>query len=170
MTDDQQGEGTPQGGGRWDPLPQGDYDDGATAFVQLPEGGIDALLDAAGGPGSPLAAPGHGFVPPQITVAPATGAGTDPAVTGTWTMPSAPVDGTQWQAPETGQQPYGTPDAEQPYGAARQHPYGTAQQDPYGTSGQYGVDAGHGQYGVGAPYAGQAGHDPYAGQGDRFAY
>ncbi len=39
MTDDQHGEGTPQGAGRWDPLPQGDYDDGATAFVKLPEGG-----------------------------------------------------------------------------------------------------------------------------------
>ena len=34
MTDDQHGEGTPPGSaGRWDPLPQGDYDDGATAFV-----------------------------------------------------------------------------------------------------------------------------------------
>ncbi len=38
MTDDQHGEGAPRGGGRWDPLPQGDYDDGATAFVKLPEG------------------------------------------------------------------------------------------------------------------------------------
>ncbi|MFJ4584333.1 2Fe-2S iron-sulfur cluster-binding protein [Streptomyces echinatus] len=65
MTDDQHGEGTPQGGGRWNPLPQGDYDDGATAFVKLPEGGIDALL--AGD--SPLAAPGHGYVPPRIAAA-----------------------------------------------------------------------------------------------------
>ncbi|GGK48637.1 2Fe-2S iron-sulfur cluster-binding protein [Streptomyces flaveus] len=61
MTDDQHEEGTPQTGSRWDPLPQGDYDDGATAFVQLPEGGIDALLSD-----SPLAAPGHGYVPPHI--------------------------------------------------------------------------------------------------------
>lgn len=38
MTDDQHGGGTPPGGSRWDPLPQGDYDDGATAFVNLPEG------------------------------------------------------------------------------------------------------------------------------------
>ncbi|NEC49276.1 hypothetical protein G3I18_11905, partial [Actinospica acidiphila] len=75
MTDDQHGQGgTPPGGSRWDPLPQGDYDDGATAFVNLPEGGIDALLDAME---SPLAAPGHGYVPPQITVTPATTAGTD---------------------------------------------------------------------------------------------
>ncbi|MEV8045018.1 2Fe-2S iron-sulfur cluster-binding protein [Streptomyces griseoluteus] len=68
MTDDQRGheDDTPQGGGRWNPLPQGEYDDGATAFVQLPEGGIDALL--AGD--SPLAAPGHGYVPPRITTPP----------------------------------------------------------------------------------------------------
>lgn len=91
MTDDQHGEGTPQGHGRWDPLPQGDYDDGATAFVKLPEGGIDALLAAAD---SPLAAPGHGYVPPPITVTPATG--TDPAATGAWGVPS---EGAQWPDP-----------------------------------------------------------------------
>ncbi|MFF9273557.1 2Fe-2S iron-sulfur cluster-binding protein [Streptomyces griseosporeus] len=97
MTDDQHGQGAqgasgaPQGGGRWDPLPQGEYDDGATAFVKLPEGGIDALL--AGD--SPLAAPGHGYVPPQITVAPATTAGTDPAATGTWSLPVTPPDGAE---------------------------------------------------------------------------
>ncbi|MFF7449245.1 MULTISPECIES: 2Fe-2S iron-sulfur cluster-binding protein [unclassified Streptomyces] len=89
MTDDRHGEGTPQGGGRWDPLPQGDYDDGATAFVKLPEGGIDALLASD----SPLAAPGHGYVPPQIAVDPG---GTDPAATGTWAVPA---DGTQWPDP-----------------------------------------------------------------------
>ncbi|MGW0998069.1 2Fe-2S iron-sulfur cluster-binding protein [Streptomyces sp. NPDC002520] len=82
MTDDQHAEGAPQGGGRWDPLPQGDYDDGATAFVKLPEGGIDALL--AGD--SPLAAPGHGYVPPPITA-------TDPAAAGAW---GVPADGRQW--------------------------------------------------------------------------
>ncbi|MFF9088079.1 2Fe-2S iron-sulfur cluster-binding protein [Streptomyces sp. NPDC014991] len=69
MTDDQHGEGTPRSGGRWDPLPQGDYDDGATAFVRLPEGGIDALLSGD----SPLAAPGHGYVPPRITATHADG-------------------------------------------------------------------------------------------------
>ncbi|WEO97129.1 2Fe-2S iron-sulfur cluster-binding protein [Streptomyces sp. FXJ1.172] len=89
MTDDQHGEGTPQGGGRWDPLPQGDYDDGATAFVKLPEGGIDALLSGD----SPLAAPGHGYVPPRITAAPGAG---DPAAPGTW---SAPAGGTEWPDP-----------------------------------------------------------------------
>lgn len=85
MTDDQHGEGTPPSGGRWDPLPQGDYDDGATAFVKLPEGGIDALLAAAD---SPLAAPGHGYVPPRITTAP------DQAG-GEWAVP----EGGQWPDP-----------------------------------------------------------------------
>ncbi|MFF3937616.1 2Fe-2S iron-sulfur cluster-binding protein [Streptomyces phaeofaciens] len=93
MTDDQHGEGTPRSGGRWDPLPQGDYDDGATAFVKLPEGGIEALL--AGD--TPLAAPGHGYVPPQITVAPpADGADT-------W---ATPAGGTEWPA-QTGPQTVG---------------------------------------------------------------
>ncbi|MFI8307389.1 2Fe-2S iron-sulfur cluster-binding protein [Streptomyces sp. NPDC085927] len=105
MTDDQHGEGTSRhGGSRWDPLPQGDYDDGATAFVKLPEGGIDALLDSME---SPLAAPGHGYVPPPITVTPATTAGTDPAATGSWAVPGtgapgAPVDGVQWHDPQAG--------------------------------------------------------------------
>ncbi|MEU0949362.1 2Fe-2S iron-sulfur cluster-binding protein [Streptomyces canus] len=93
MTDDQHGEGTPRAAGRWDPLPQGDYDDGATAFVKLPEGGIDALLASAD---SPLAAPGHGYVPPQITSAP--GDGTDPAGTGGWAVPA---EGAQWPDPST---------------------------------------------------------------------
>jgi aerobic-type carbon monoxide dehydrogenase small subunit (CoxS/CutS family) len=96
VTDDQHQEGTPRSAGRWDPLPQGDYDDGATAFVKLPEGGVDALLASAD---SPLAAPGHGYVPPQITVNPATSAGTDPAATGQWTMPAAPRDGVHWPDP-----------------------------------------------------------------------
>jgi aerobic-type carbon monoxide dehydrogenase small subunit (CoxS/CutS family) len=99
VTDDQHGEGTPQSAGRWDPLPQGDYDDGATAFVKLPEGGVD---------GRPLAAPGHGYVPPQITVTPATTAGTDPAATGSWTLPAAPADGARW--PDPNAVPHGTGD------------------------------------------------------------
>ncbi|MET9353321.1 2Fe-2S iron-sulfur cluster-binding protein [Streptomyces sp. NPDC006617] len=141
---DQHGQGTPPGGSRWDPLPQGDYDDGATAFVKLPEGGVDALLASSD---SPLAAPGHGYVPPQITVAPATTAGTDPSATGSWAVPSAPsapVDGTQWQVPDAGQDPA----AHQGYDA---YP---AQQDPYGGAAPYDVNAG----------PGVPGHD------DRFAY
>ncbi|MDX3521636.1 2Fe-2S iron-sulfur cluster-binding protein [Streptomyces scabiei] len=110
MTDDQHGEGTPQQGsqGGWERLPQGDYDDGATTFVQLPEGGIDALLAAD----SPLAAPGHGYVPPQIasnainpvdpvhTIDTAHTAGTDPSVPGTWAMPAG---GAEWHDPNAGQ-------------------------------------------------------------------
>ncbi|MEU2222626.1 2Fe-2S iron-sulfur cluster-binding protein [Streptomyces sp. NPDC018347] len=90
MTDDQHGEGTPQGGGRWNPLPQGDYDDGATAFVELPEGGIDALLSGD----SPLAAPGHGYVPPPITATHPDGA------QGGW---PAPEGGAQWPDPNAAQ-------------------------------------------------------------------
>ncbi|WP_030810940.1 2Fe-2S iron-sulfur cluster-binding protein [Streptomyces sp. NRRL F-2799] len=96
MTDDQRGheDDTSQGGGRWNPLPQGEYDDGATAFVQLPEGGIDALL--AGD--SPLAAPGHGYVPPRIT--------TPPEDENAW---GAPQEAHQWPAQDTvpPQRPHG---------------------------------------------------------------
>ncbi|MEU0913783.1 2Fe-2S iron-sulfur cluster-binding protein [Streptomyces althioticus] len=147
MTDDQHGQGgTPPGGSRWDPLPQGDYDDGATAFVNLPEGGIDALLDAME---SPLAAPGHGYVPPQITVTPATTAGTDPSATGSWAAPGAPVDGAQWHDPASAE-----PDATA--GA----PYGY---DP-GASGQWAYDPDaqgqHHAQGQGQQHA--QGHDPAA--------
>ncbi|MFV0135723.1 (2Fe-2S)-binding protein [Streptomyces sp. HMX87] len=178
MTDDQHGdrhpEGAAQGGGRWDPLPQGDYDDGATAFVQLPEGGIDALLETHE---SPLAAPGHGYTPPQITVTPAT-TGTDPAATGTWTMPAAPVDGTQWHVPDAHRQDPHQHDAHQedPH---QQDPYGTdagyRQQDPYGAAGQqYGGDdrftyrpgaTGHWDFSEAAPDAEATAADGSAGSG-----
>ncbi|MEV0503817.1 hypothetical protein AB0I84_40365, partial [Streptomyces spectabilis] len=67
-------------GGGWQPHPQGEYDADATAFVQLPEGAVDAVS-------TPLAAPGHGYVPPQITVAPTAADATDPAATGVWVLP-----------------------------------------------------------------------------------
>ncbi|MFD8232814.1 2Fe-2S iron-sulfur cluster-binding protein [Streptomyces sp. NPDC059696] len=156
MTDDQHGEGTPRGGSRWDPLPQGEYDDGATAFVELPEGGVDALLAAD----SPLAAPGHGYVPPQITVGPATTAGTDPAATGAWPAPGAPVDGAQWHDPNAAHQQHGT---------HRQHgpEHGTHQQGHDVPEQSYG--------GPGAPYDPQVpyGSDATArqhGGDDRFTY
>ncbi|MFJ9536492.1 2Fe-2S iron-sulfur cluster-binding protein [Streptomyces sp. NPDC101225] len=98
MSDDQHGEGTPRSGGRWDPLPQGDYDDGATAFVKLPEGGIDALLAAEG---SPLAAPGHGYVPPPITPDPEPAAEAGPNAAGAW---GAPADGARWPDPNAAPQ------------------------------------------------------------------
>ncbi len=74
----------------------GESDADATAFVQLPPGGLPGA-----GPG-PLAAPGTGqggWEPPRIDPAAQTGtptgipmapaAGTDPASTGQWTMPFA---------------------------------------------------------------------------------
>ncbi|MER6201151.1 hypothetical protein ABT234_27765, partial [Streptomyces sp. NPDC001586] len=82
-----QGNGTASWG--WEPVPQGgEYDSDATAFVKLPQDMLDAL-----GTGEPLAAPGHGYVPPPMIV-PLGTATTDPAATGTWTIP------VQW--PEAG--------------------------------------------------------------------
>ncbi|WP_030951081.1 2Fe-2S iron-sulfur cluster-binding protein [Streptomyces sp. NRRL S-481] len=166
MTDDQHGEGTPRGGGRWDPLPQGEYDDGATAFVELPEGGVDALLAAD----SPLAAPGHGYVPPQIAVDPAMTAGIDPAATG-WPVPGAPVDGAQWHDPHAahhqgyehehgGHQQHGHDVGEQPY----ETPYGSAA--PYGSDTPYGAGT---PYGTGTPYGSGPDHGQQ-GTDDRFTY
>ncbi|WP_105974345.1 2Fe-2S iron-sulfur cluster-binding protein [Streptomyces geranii] len=95
-------EGAPRTGGRWDPLPQGDYDDGATAFVKLPEGGIDAFLASVD---SPLAAPGHGYVPPQIAAAPGTGAEDGSAGgPGAWGAPPAPPGGDRWPDPNPASQ------------------------------------------------------------------
>ncbi|MEV6687033.1 2Fe-2S iron-sulfur cluster-binding protein [Streptomyces sp. NPDC051130] len=66
----------------WEPVPQGgEYDSEATAFVKLPQDMLDALDG-----GEPLAAPGHGYVPPPMIV-PLGSASTDPTATGTWTMP-----------------------------------------------------------------------------------
>ncbi|QES52365.1 hypothetical protein DEJ50_12285 [Streptomyces venezuelae] len=87
--------GNTGGGWGWEPVPHGgEYDSDATAFVKLPEDMLNAT-----GTGEPLAAPGHGYVPPVIVppviavppvpaepVEPA--ASTDPAATtGTWAMP-----------------------------------------------------------------------------------
>ncbi|MFI8822240.1 (2Fe-2S)-binding protein [Streptomyces sp. NPDC053431] len=48
-----------QAGGGWEPIPQSEgYDGDATAFVQLPP---EFMLE-----GTPLEAPGHGYVPPMI--------------------------------------------------------------------------------------------------------
>lgn len=82
MRDDQtDGNAANAAGGGWQPHPQGEYDSDATAFVQLPEGALDAFDH------SPLAAPGHGYVPPQITVTPTSADATDPSATGVWVMP-----------------------------------------------------------------------------------
>ncbi|KOX01057.1 hypothetical protein ADK65_11335 [Streptomyces sp. NRRL B-1140] len=131
-------------------MPQGEYDDGATAFVELPEGGVDALLAAD----SPLAAPGHGYVPPQITVDPATTAGTDPAATGAWPVPGAPVDGAQWHDPNAAHQQHG-----HEHGAHRQQGHDVPEQ-PYGSDTPYDP---------GTPYGSGATAPQYGGD-DRFTY
>ncbi|MEV4880976.1 (2Fe-2S)-binding protein [Streptomyces cyaneofuscatus] len=61
----------------WEPTPQsGEYDADATAFVQLPPEDLANI---------PLAAPGHGYVPPMIVpLTPA--AGLDPSATGSWVV------------------------------------------------------------------------------------
>ncbi|MFF5804254.1 2Fe-2S iron-sulfur cluster-binding protein [Streptomyces sp. NPDC012746] len=80
----------------WEPVPHGgEYDSDATAFVKLPEDMLGAF-----GTGEPLAAPGHGYVPPPMIV-PLGTATTDPSATGTWTMP------VQW--PEAGAEPSPAP-------------------------------------------------------------
>jgi aerobic-type carbon monoxide dehydrogenase small subunit (CoxS/CutS family) len=83
--------------GGWQPHPQGEYDSDATAFVQLPEGALDSFDH------SPLAAPGHGYVPPQITVNPTTADAMDASATGVWVMPpevtgAAGPQNVQWPA------------------------------------------------------------------------
>lgn len=82
------GQGPDEQGG-WRPVPHGgEYDAEATAFVQLPP---EDAMDA------PLAAPGHGYVPPQIV--PLT---PDPSVAGSWAQ--QPLDqgdtgGVRWPEP-----------------------------------------------------------------------
>nr|WP_053170743.1 (2Fe-2S)-binding protein [Streptomyces sp. SBT349] len=82
MSDEQQPEENAQG-----PMPGwgGEYDAEATAFIELP-GGYPRESGS-----EPLAAPGHGYQPPEIggpASPPATTeATTDPGETGQWTMP-----------------------------------------------------------------------------------
>ncbi|GAU67964.1 aldehyde oxidoreductase [Streptomyces sp. NBRC 110611] len=126
----------------WQPLPQGgEYEQEATAFVQLPEGFTTGVYGGRApdrAPGAdPLAAPGHGYTPPaSFTPQPPAPpvAGTDPAATGQWTMPfadpsagyadpsagyaaptSAHTDGTAHHDPSTGYQG-GAPGGAQPWG------------------------------------------------------
>ncbi|MFJ8671307.1 2Fe-2S iron-sulfur cluster-binding protein [Streptomyces sp. NPDC093589] len=107
----------------WQPLPQGgEYEQEATAFVQLPEGFTTGAYGAGlpngyGTSGAdPLAAPGHGYTPPASFTPPVPGAGTDPSATGQWTMPFA--------GPQTG---YADPSAAYQDRTASAHP--SAHQD-----------------------------------------
>ncbi|WP_031100099.1 (2Fe-2S)-binding protein [Streptomyces sp. NRRL S-15] len=102
----------------WEPTPQGgEYDAEATAFVHL------APEDLAGLGNDPLAAPGHGYVPPMILpLTPA--AGLDPAATGSWvvqtqsqqeraaddsTSTEAAPDAVHWPDPNQPLDPYQQP-------------------------------------------------------------
>ncbi|MFI6085868.1 2Fe-2S iron-sulfur cluster-binding protein [Streptomyces sp. NPDC051217] len=106
--------GHPRGRGAWQPIPQGgEYDAEATAFVQLPP---EDRADA------PLAARGHGYVPPTIDQRqPDGGAG-----------PAGPAAAGQWAA--------GTPQAQpDPYGYGSGHGQGHPQ--GYGASQDVGPGA-----------------------------
>lgn len=134
MTDDQHEEGAPQGRGRWDPLPQGDYDDGATAFVKLPEGGIEALLaERDRNSNSPLAAPGHGYVPPEITTAPPA---QDQGGTDAWGAPAEP----RWPEQSAGHQDAGH--HRTTHDGFSYHPGATGQWD-FGEAAREGAPGGH---------------------------
>ncbi|MCZ7459999.1 2Fe-2S iron-sulfur cluster-binding protein [Streptomyces sp. WMMC940] len=173
----------PHGGG-WQPIPQGgEYDVEATAFVRLPP---EDMLDA------PLAAPGHGYVPPQIPPVNQDDP-SGPGGAGGWTVPQQASDGERphhWTAPEAGrppgsydpyagQQPYAGPgpqDGPDPRGDREPHdaygPQGVrggqdayGAQDPHGTPRAYGAQDPYGEdepHGSGGPYGED---EPHAGHG-----
>ncbi|WBB59064.1 2Fe-2S iron-sulfur cluster-binding protein [Streptomyces sp. WMMC500] len=133
------GEQQPQyGTGGWQPMPQGpEGDPDATAFVQLPP---EVFQEADAG--APLAAPGHGYVPPPIAV-PAT----DPGQTGAFQIPEGLSGQTAGQVPE----------APEEYGQGAPYGYGEGAPDP-GQGGGYGQAEGQGRRpGPGAGGFGQAG-------------
>ncbi|GHE96793.1 hypothetical protein GCM10018785_71920 [Streptomyces longispororuber] len=169
-------------GGGWEPLPQGEYDADATAFVQIPQGEYD--VDAVG---TPLAAPGHGYVPPQITVAPTAADATDPAATGVWVLPpevtgAAPAPGgtqtVSWPDPSArlghgGHDAYEQP-GHDPHHA--HHPYGEPAEGAYDgptADGPYDGPATDGPYdgpAADGPYDGRPAEHPYGGRPVHDAY
>ncbi|MEU0632234.1 2Fe-2S iron-sulfur cluster-binding protein [Streptomyces sp. NPDC005989] len=123
--------------GGWQPTPQGgEYDAEATAFVHLPPEDLANI---------PLAAPGHGYVPPMIVpLTPA--AGLDPSATGSWVV--------QTQS----QQERGT--GAEPQAPGTVHwPDPNQQQGPYDYEYEYPQQAPHAPQ---VPHAPQLPHDPYA--------
>ncbi|WP_327274932.1 2Fe-2S iron-sulfur cluster-binding protein [Streptomyces sp. NBC_01224] len=150
----------PQHGG-WQPTPQGgEYDAEATAFVHLPP---EDLADI------PLAAPGHGYVPPMILpLTPA--AGLDPAATGSWVMQtqSQQERGTGAEQPASDAVHWPDPNQQQP-----QYGYEYPQQEQYqetpAATGQWNFTESaesaesaesteFGEFGGYADHSGQAGH------------
>ncbi|MFF3631017.1 2Fe-2S iron-sulfur cluster-binding protein [Streptomyces sp. NPDC002164] len=112
---------TSQHGG-WQPTPQGgEFDTEATAFVHLSPEDLANI---------PLAAPGHGYVPPMIVpLTPA--AGFDPATTQNWV---AQPQSRQEQAPSTEQPAPTAPDAvhwPDPNQQQASYGYGYPQTPPY---------------------------------------
>lgn len=161
--------------GGWEPTPQsGEYDADATAFVQLPP------EDLAG---VPLAAPGHGYVPPMILpLTPA--AGLDPAATGSWVVQTQSQQQAQAErrAQEAAPGAVHWPDPNEQGGYAQPYQgtsHSTAQwnfteatgEQPE-QSGQSGAGAGPGEYqehtGHNGPahYTDHTGPSDYAGPGD----
>ncbi|WP_432150525.1 2Fe-2S iron-sulfur cluster-binding protein [Streptomyces sp. bgisy029] len=145
----------------WEPTPQsGEYDADATAFVQLPPEDLAAI---------PLAAPGHGYVPPMIVpLTPA--AGLDPAATGSWVVRTQSQQ--QAEADRRAQeQPPGAvhwPDPNDQGGGYAQQPYqdtshSTAQWNFTEAIGEQAGQPGAGEY---ADQAGQAGQGDYVGHTD----
>ncbi|MFI5754433.1 (2Fe-2S)-binding protein [Streptomyces sp. NPDC051569] len=113
------GSGAAHGQGGWQPVPQGgEYDGESTAFVQLPP---EDTEDA------PLAAPGHGYVPPMIV--PLTPA--DPAA-GSWVaQQQEAAGGVRWPEPRQDDGQYGGQYGEYAeYGARERAPYGHGGYDP----------------------------------------
>ncbi|MGW3927630.1 2Fe-2S iron-sulfur cluster-binding protein [Streptomyces microflavus] len=161
--------------GGWEPTPQsGEYDADATAFVQLPP------EDLAG---VPLAAPGHGYVPPMILpLTPA--AGLDPAATGSWVVQTqsqqqaraerraqeAPPGAVHWPDPNE-QGGYAQPYQDTSHSTAQWN-FTEAMGEQPGQPGQPGAGAGPGEYqehtGHNGPahYTDHTGPSDYAGPGD----
>ncbi|MGW1430944.1 2Fe-2S iron-sulfur cluster-binding protein [Streptomyces sp. NPDC002431] len=139
--------------GSWQPTPQGgEYDDGATAFVQLSPEDLANI---------PLAAPGHGYVPPMIVpLTPA--AGLDPTATGTWAQPDhQPETGTAEQPSQGGAVHWPDPNQQQgPYDYGYEYPQAVA---PHTTQHpQQAAHAPQAPHDPRTPHAPQPPHDPFA--------
>ncbi|XMN08718.1 2Fe-2S iron-sulfur cluster-binding protein [Streptomyces griseobrunneus] len=155
--------------GGWEPTPQsGEYDADATAFVQLPP------EDLAG---VPLAAPGHGYVPPMILpLTPA--AGLDPAATGSWVVQTQSQQQAQAErrAQEAAPGAVHWPDPNQQGGYAQPYQetsHSTAQWnfteamgERPGQSGQSGAGAGPGEYQEHSGHNGPARYTDHTGPSD----
>ncbi len=108
MSNEENSHELPPEQGGWQPIPQAEYDAEATGFFQFP---AEGALDTA-----PLEAPGHSYVPPEITPLPPAEV-SDP---GAWQTGQAEQTGARWPEPEPG--PYADPAGQWTY--ADEHPTG----------------------------------------------